>query len=543
MPVASHRAAAGPDSPRRPAHYANAVPGGTTERTRLSVPRPDPGRPDRGALASPRQCPPWAGSTRSEDNAAEPSPEAGRGRGRAWAVRRTPRAAGPLHWPPDRSTMARVSPYRPRAHPGRPPRRRGGPLRRPDRAPAAPRRRLPAGWSYRELDRRSRLVAWRLRSRGLQPGERLLTWSPSGPELAAVYFGAMRARLILVPLDLRMAPDAIGRIAARSDARQLVIGTGREAPDPARGRSRPPPDHDHGRPLRRARGRLPGRLGGAGRLLGSARRRTTSTSSSTPRARPAPRRAWSSPTGTPWPASTAFHAIVPDMEYRVVSFLPLSHLFEQAIGLYLTLDLGRRHPLRPLPEPARPAPGDPRAPDDRDDRRPPVPRLRLGGPRARGGEPGPDGALRAARSHRPPAADRAAAIRLPSRRSTPASGASVRLFVSAGAFLPPAVQQAWEDIGVVVMQGYGATETGSGAATTWREHPLGCVGWPIPGVEMRIADDGEVLFRGPTRHAGLLGGPGGDGRRVHRGRLLPDRRPRATSTRRAGSSSTAARRT
>jgi acyl-CoA synthetase (AMP-forming)/AMP-acid ligase II len=88
-------------------------------------------------------------------------------------------------------------------------------------------------WTYRELDRRSRLVAWRLRSRGLVPGDRLLTWSPSGPELAAVYFGAMRAGVILVPLDLHMAPDAIERIAARSQARQLVIGTGREAPDPA----------------------------------------------------------------------------------------------------------------------------------------------------------------------------------------------------------------------------------------------------------------------------------------------------------------------
>jgi acyl-CoA synthetase (AMP-forming)/AMP-acid ligase II len=88
-------------------------------------------------------------------------------------------------------------------------------------------------WSYRGLDRRSRLAAWRLRSRGLQPGDRLLTWSPSCPELAAVYFGAMRAGLILVPLDLRMAPDAIRRIVATSEARQLVIGSARDAPDPA----------------------------------------------------------------------------------------------------------------------------------------------------------------------------------------------------------------------------------------------------------------------------------------------------------------------
>jgi long-chain acyl-CoA synthetase len=48
------------------------------------------------------------------------------------------------------------------------------------------------------------------------------------------------------------------------------------------------------------------------------------------------------------------------------------------------------------------------------------------------------------------------------------------------------------------MQGYAATEIGSGVATTWRDHPTGTVGWPIPGVEMRIAEDGELQFRGPS---------------------------------------------
>ena len=41
------------------------------------------------------------------------------------------------------------------------------------------------GWSYRELDRRSRAAAVRLRALGLQPGDRILTWSPSTPELPA----------------------------------------------------------------------------------------------------------------------------------------------------------------------------------------------------------------------------------------------------------------------------------------------------------------------------------------------------------------------
>src|SRR5262245_21363015 len=87
-------------------------------------------------------------------------------------------------------------------------------------------------WSFRELDRRSRLAAWRLRSLGLQPGDRLLTWSPSTPELAAAYYGAMRARLVLVPLDLRMSPDAVMGIVAAAKPKHLILGTGRDAPDP-----------------------------------------------------------------------------------------------------------------------------------------------------------------------------------------------------------------------------------------------------------------------------------------------------------------------
>jgi acyl-CoA synthetase (AMP-forming)/AMP-acid ligase II len=87
-------------------------------------------------------------------------------------------------------------------------------------------------WSYRELDRRTRLAAYRLRALGLEPGDRIITWSPSRSELAAAYFGAMRAGLVFVPLDLRMSADAIQRVRDKSGAKHLVIGAGRDAPDP-----------------------------------------------------------------------------------------------------------------------------------------------------------------------------------------------------------------------------------------------------------------------------------------------------------------------
>src|SRR3990172_9225494 len=47
-------------------------------------------------------------------------------------------------------------------------------------------------WSAPEGLRRSRLAAWRLYALGMRPGDRLLTWCPSGPELAALTLGAIR---------------------------------------------------------------------------------------------------------------------------------------------------------------------------------------------------------------------------------------------------------------------------------------------------------------------------------------------------------------
>ena len=86
-------------------------------------------------------------------------------------------------------------------------------------------------------------------------------------------------------------------------------------------------------------------------------------------------------------------------------------------------------------------------------------------------------------------------------------GGSFRLFLSAGAYLPPAVQQAWEDIGVTILQGYGATETGTGCCTTLDDHGLGTVGRPAEGMQVKLAEDGEILFKGPTLFHGYWNDP------------------------------------
>jgi long-chain acyl-CoA synthetase len=99
------------------------------------------------------------------------------------------------------------------------------------------------------------------------------------------------------------------------------------------------------------------------------------------------------------------------------------------------------------------------------------------------------------------------ARRLLFRRVHAQLGGGLNLFVCAAAFLPPALQQAWEDLGVTVLQGYGTTETGTGSSTRLDDHGLGTVGRPPEGVEMRLADDGEVQFHGPTVFRGYWENP------------------------------------
>src|SRR5690606_30886493 len=52
--------------------------------------------------------------------------------------------------------------------------------------------------------------------------------------------------------------------------------------------------------------------------------------------------------------------------------------------------------------------------------------------------------------------------------------------------------------GLIVIEGYALTETGGGACIGNPEHPIyGVVGPPLVGSEIKIADDGEILIRGP----------------------------------------------
>jgi long-chain acyl-CoA synthetase len=83
-----------------------------------------------------------------------------------------------------------------------------------------------------------------------------------------------------------------------------------------------------------------------------------------------------------------------------------------------------------------------------------------------------------------------------------------RRAMSGAAPVSPDLLRFFRIIGVQITEGYGMTET-AGIATLQRDSasPLGSVGEPLAGLEARIADDGELLLRGPTVFKGYFRNP------------------------------------
>jgi long-chain acyl-CoA synthetase len=348
---------------------------------------------------------------------------------------------------------------------------------------------------YRDLGRIVPRVARVLHDRGLRKGDRAIIWAVNRPEWGITLLGAIQAGVVLVPLDVRSAPDFAARVAAKTRA-SLVFASQQTAaqaselglpvvlieriPDLAR-TAEPLPAVDIG----------PDDLvevlftsGTTGEPKGAmlTHRNLASNAQELPKVFP----------------------IGPNE--RMLSVLPLSHIFEQSPGFLVPMHAGASvvYPVSRQPSVLLRTfkdfkvsillivPQGLKLLDNAIERK-----VDQGGKRATF-EKLHRWAENAPRFMR----------RLLFRPVLSNFGGRLHTVGVGGSALDPVLGKRWEEMGINVLQGYGATELGPLVSFTRKENNrLGTVGQAVGGVEMRIAEDGEVMVRSPGVFAGYWEDP------------------------------------
>jgi long-chain acyl-CoA synthetase len=343
-------------------------------------------------------------------------------------------------------------------------------------------------YSYAEVGRAARGFAAKLTAAGLVKGDKVIIWGENRPEWIACYWGCLLDGIIVVPIDYRSSAEFVERVRVLVDARVMVVGEEVSWPGDAWALA----DLDW-----HADGPMPAAPISRDDLI-----QIIFTSGAT-----------AEPKGVTIRHRNVLANVVPVerevMKYRryarpfhplrFVNLLPLSHMFGQSMATNIPpmvrgtviftrsfnphdilrlirtrrvsvlvcvpkiLDVLREHVVRAFPECKEPPPA---------------------------GISIPGRWWRYRRIHR-------------------ALGLKFWAFVVGAAPLPPDLEEFWRRMGFAVIQGYGLTET---APIVTLNHPFktskGSVGTPIGGVEIRIADDGEILVRGENVTSGYYQAPG-----------------------------------
>ncbi len=84
-------------------------------------------------------------------------------------------------------------------------------------------------------------------------------------------------------------------------------------------------------------------------------------------------------------------------------------------------------------------------------------------------------------------------------------GGKLDTIASGGAFLDPELEKEWNALGFYILQGYGLTETSPVVTcNSYKERKLGSVGKVLDGIQLKISDDGEILVKGTSVFSGYF---------------------------------------
>ncbi len=350
-------------------------------------------------------------------------------------------------------------------------------------------------FSYQEVAGAARAFAARLAASQIRKGDAVVIWSENRPEWIIAFWGCLLEGVVVVPIDYRTSASFLSRVSTIVNARAVLVGDVVDAAELTGGRPVWPLAE-----LRTSGETPPGNRPPV-ELTADDTAEIIFTSGAT-----------ADPKGVVITHRNVLANIVPIerevakyrryarpfQPIRFLNLLPLSHMFGQAMATFVP-------PM--LPGVVLFTRSD--SPDDIirqiHDRRVSVlvcvPKIL---------EVLRDYVLRVMpeTGQEPPRKMHWAARWWHYRRVHRLLGFKFWAFVVGAAPLDPELEAFWGRLGFVVVQGYGLTET---APIVTLNHPFhaarGAVGKPIAGVEVKIADDGEILVRGENVTRGYFNAP------------------------------------
>ena len=351
-------------------------------------------------------------------------------------------------------------------------------------------------WSYAGLWDVSRRAAAHLRDAGVGKGDRIVLWGPNRPEWVAAFFGAQIAGAVIVPLDLRSREDLLTRIEEQTQPKHIFIG--REQAADLKERHAPLTRLDE---LADQLSRRPP-PGEAEAVTPTDTAELVFTSGTTGD----PKGVILTHANIVANVMQARTAINPTPRHRVLSILPLSHMLEQQGGLFVPLLGGASVAYLSTLRPDAIFDAMQRGRITNMSAVPQVLELFRDGIEREVRRQGRTELF--ARLHTVAARLPLSARRLLFRQVHRRLGGAFEFFVVGGAYLDPELARWWERLGIKVVQGYGMTEAAPVvAAHALRDRDPDSVGRPLPGVEVAIAVDNEILVRGPNVTPGYWQNP------------------------------------